>query len=38
MNTQAGFALARQAFHAALLKSTLTINSAGVVSNADCLA
>ncbi|MFM0488309.1 NgoMIV family type II restriction endonuclease [Paraburkholderia graminis] len=29
------FAEARRAFHAALLKSTLTINSAGVVSNAD---
>ena len=29
------FTEARKAFHAALLKSTLTINSAGVVSNAD---
>lgn len=29
------FAEARKAFHAALLQSTLTINSAGVVSNAD---
>ena len=29
------FAEARKVFHAALLKATLTINSAGVVSNAD---
>jgi hypothetical protein len=29
------FAEARTAFHAALLKSTLTINGAGIVSNAD---
>lgn len=29
------FTTARKAFHAALLESTLTINSAGVVSNAD---
>ncbi len=29
------FSEARKAFHAALLESTLTINSAGVVSNAD---
>lgn len=29
------FAEARRAFHAALLESTLTINSSGVVSNAD---
>lgn len=31
----AEFSQARQAFHAALLQSTLTINAAGVVSNAD---
>ena len=31
----ASFLQARKAFHAALLKSTLTINSAGVASNAD---
>ncbi|BBF66364.1 NgoMIV family type II restriction endonuclease [Acidithiobacillus ferridurans] len=31
----AHFAEARKAFHAALLESTLTINSIGVVSNAD---
>jgi len=35
MKSSALFLQARQAFHAALLKSTLTINSAGVVSNAD---
>jgi len=35
MDAPAGFARARQAFHAALLESTLAINSAGVVSNAD---
>jgi len=35
MDTSADFARARRAFHAALLESTLTINSAGVVSNAD---
>lgn len=31
----AEFARARKAFHASLVESTLTINSAGVVSNAD---
>ena len=35
MTTAADFAEARKAFHASLLRSTLTINSAGVVSNAD---
>lgn len=35
MTTPAEFAEARKAFHASLLESTLTINSAGVVSNAD---
>jgi len=35
MSTPAAFSLARKAFHAALLKSTLSINSAGVASNAD---
>jgi len=35
MNNPSVFSLARQAFHAALLKSTLSINSAGVASNAD---
>lgn len=35
MTTAADFAEARKAFHASLLQSTLTINSAGVVSNAD---
>jgi len=35
MGTQAAFVRARQAFHAALLESTLTINNAGIVSNAD---
>lgn len=35
MTTLAFFAEARKAFHAKLLESTLTINSAGVVSNAD---
>ena len=35
MTVTANFAEARQAFHAALLESTLTINSIGVVSNAD---
>jgi len=35
MDTTSAFAQAREAFHAELLKSTLTINSAGVVSNAD---
>lgn len=35
MTTSAYFAEARKAFHASLLQSTLTINSAGVVSNAD---
>jgi len=32
---QAQFSRARDAFHAKLLRSTLTVNSAGVVSNAD---
>lgn len=35
MRGLAQFAEARKAFHAELLKSTLTINSSGVVSNAD---
>ena len=35
MTTATDFAEARKAFHASLLESTLTINSAGVVSNAD---
>lgn len=35
MRVLADFSQARKAFHAALLKSTLTINSSGVVSNAD---
>ncbi|WP_182356462.1 NgoMIV family type II restriction endonuclease [Komagataeibacter europaeus] len=35
MSKPAAFAEARKTFHAALLKSTLTINSQGVVSNAD---
>lgn len=35
MTTPVAFAEARKAFHAALLKSTLTINGAGIVSNAD---
>lgn len=35
MSVTAEFLEARKAFHAALLESTLTINSAGVVSNAD---
>jgi NgoMIV restriction enzyme len=35
MTALAQFAQARKAFHAALLKTTLTINSAGIVSNAD---
>jgi hypothetical protein len=35
MTTSAGFAQARKAFHAALLESILTTNSAGVVGNAD---
>ena len=35
MTTSAEFLEARKAFHAELLESTLTINSAGVVSNAD---
>ena len=35
MTTPADFAEARKAFHATLLESTLTINNAGVVSNAD---
>jgi len=35
MKAPAFFQQARKAFHAALLESTLTINSAGVVSNAD---
>jgi NgoMIV restriction enzyme len=35
MTTPADFAQARRAFHATLLESTLTINSVGVVSNAD---
>ena len=35
MKAHAQFAEARKAFHAALLKDTLMINSSGVVSNAD---
>jgi hypothetical protein len=35
MTITAQFAAARKAFHAELLKTTLTINSVGVVSNAD---
>jgi len=35
MNASVGFLESRKAFHAALLKATLTINAAGVVSNAD---
>lgn len=35
MKNPAYFSEARKAFHASLLQSTLTINSAGVVSNAD---
>lgn len=35
MASVAAFSEARKAFHAALLESTLTINSTGVVSNAD---
>jgi NgoMIV restriction enzyme. len=35
MTVPAEFAEARKAFHAALLQTTLTINSAGIVSNAD---
>jgi NgoMIV restriction enzyme len=35
MTALSRFAQARKAFHAALLKTTLTINSAGIVSNAD---
>lgn len=35
MKIHAQFAEARKAFHAALLKDTLMINSSGVVSNAD---
>lgn len=35
MTATADFAEARKAFHVTLLESTLTINSAGVVSNAD---
>lgn len=35
MSVTAEFLEARKAFHAALLESTLTINNAGVVSNAD---
>lgn len=35
MPSTAEFSDARRAFHASLLESTLTINSAGVVSNAD---
>ncbi|ALO45135.1 NgoMIV family type II restriction endonuclease [Pseudohongiella spirulinae] len=35
MSTRSAFLDARKAFHAALLETTLTINSAGVVSNAD---
>ncbi len=35
MSVTAEFLETRKAFHAALLESTLTINSAGVVSNAD---
>ncbi len=35
MTTPAGFLEARKRFHAALLEATLTINAAGVPSNAD---
>ena len=35
MSGPAQFLKARKAFHASLLKKTLTINSKGVVSNAD---
>lgn len=35
MSTEADFLEARKAFHASLLQTTLTINEAGVVSNAD---
>lgn len=35
MTVPAKFAEARKAFHAALLQTTLTINSVGIVSNAD---
>ena len=35
MKAAASFAQAREAFHAALLESILTINSAGVAANAD---
>jgi hypothetical protein len=35
MTAPVAFVDARTAFHATLLKSTLTINGAGVVSNAD---
>jgi len=35
MRASASFAKARKAFHAELLKSILTVNSEGVVSNAD---
>jgi hypothetical protein len=35
MTAPVAFAEARKRFHTALLKSTLTINGAGVVSNAD---
>ena len=35
MQTQVQFSIARREFHKSLLRSTLTINNAGVVSNAD---
>lgn len=35
MSDQAAFAEARKAFHLKLLKSTLTVNQAGIASNAD---
>lgn len=35
MTTRADFFESRKAFHAKLLESTLTINNAGIVSNAD---
>ena len=35
MSATAGFLASRQAFHAALLQSILTVNSAGVAANAD---
>jgi len=35
MNTPAQFSEARRKFHATLLKDLLTINSKGIVSNAD---